>query len=452
MRLEIHHINVSQGDATLIIHRNLDKLKNKIESKLTPPTDAKQLMPFAIKHGIDLEGTVECAILLDAAEGTYGADVFEYMQKYGVKGAETQKKFYTLITHYHSDHMGGIDSIYNKQGQTFATNKQDIVENYPPAITYDIGDDEKFDPDTRVFSSYFEDLHQTTRYTIKRKVLGLGETVDLGTGINKTQIQLRCLATNRNVLKVGPVTPQYKADQNARSLVVILEYGPFRYFLGGDIGGTGNKDGGNVGENADSRDKKGFQKLVSSHDDIESSIRAALINQYPEVGGRPPGHICGFKANHHGSASSNDVYLLATMRPKIVLISSGAKDTFHAHPTQEVLNRIDKAKSREWVNHRNTKIANSIENYYITEMAADTTKKKFTRDLPNGRIVGDIIVRPYEPDIENDGKRGIRMHVYGSGVRAAVGEGFMALRPAIKSDPLNPDADNGPWEHKCDLH
>jgi len=449
MRLEIHQINVSQGDATLIIHRDLPALRAKINLTMTAPTNSVDLLPFAIKNGIDLEGTVKYAVLVDAADGTYGYDVFEYMQRYGVKGKATQKNFYTVLTHYHSDHMGGINDVFNKRGPKYDIDKKDIEANYPPARAYDIGEDSKFDPDTAVFGSYLGELKEKVKFKIARKILKPGQAIDLGKGINNTQIQLLCLATNRNVLNFGLVPFKYKADQNARSLVLVLEYGPFRHFLGGDIGGDGDKVGGNLGKNADSRNKKGFQKLVSSHDDIETSIRTALETQYPKSGATPKGHVCSFKTNHHGSASSNDVFLLATMRPKIVLISSGAKDSFHSHPTQEVLNRLE---SGSWKNSAGKTITNSIENYYITEMAADNTKKKFKREFTNGRIIGDIIVRPFDNDIKDEGVNGLTMHVYGSGAPAALGAGFMALRPSITSDPLNPDATNGPWEHECDLH
>src|SRR5262249_55286062 len=158
-----------------------------------------------------------------------------------------------------------------------------------------------------------------------------------------------------------------------RSVTFVLQYGDFRYLLAGDLGGTGREEGGNFGRNKDQRKKKPH----STHPDIESTLREALLNRYPKDQKRArtaDGHICIFEADHHGSASSNDAYLLAYMEPCLVMISSGIKKQFHGHPTQEFFYRIDRSKghSPEWpLPSGKSTIANGIKGYYVTEMAVD---------------------------------------------------------------------------------
>jgi hypothetical protein len=454
MRLEVHHINVSQGDSTLIINRDYDELRKKVLAFNPAPglTDTSQILHYAVANGIDLEGTVKYAALIDAAEVSFGNDVFQYMQSYGVKGATTQKNFCLIASHYHSDHIGGFHDIFYKQGPNYNNDKTDIVVNYPPGKGYDSGTN-NLDPDTNVFASYLSDTEETVKYDVDFTILKPGDYVELGTGVNDgasdVKMRLFCVASDRSVYSVGQLPVAFKGDQNARSLVFVLEYGPFRYFIGGDIGGSGEEAGGNSGIYKAVKKKK----PGSSHDDIETSVRVGLEKAYPKSGKTPAGHVCAFKANHHGSASSNDIYLLATTRPKVFLISSGTWESFYHHPTQEVINRIDAGKCANWKNASKVTVPNSIENYYITEIATDNVKPGFVRTFSpgKGKVIGDIIVRPNDDDIKDKGKNGVRLNVFGSGIQTG---SPMTLRAAVKSTPLvNPlNAANGPWEHKCTLH
>jgi hypothetical protein len=437
--LEVHHINVGQGDSTLIINRDLDATKAKIEKflKIQPqppalklPDDQLDWMPFAIAHKVPLEGTVKYAVLIDGGEDKYGSDVAAYMEQYGVSGNEMRRKFYMVATHYHSDHIDGLRYIF--WVKNIADDTLDV--RFPPSVVYDCGDDNVMDPKTRSFENYKNDLahfsSDNKAYTT-RKIAEPGKTtIDLGSDESNRKISMSCLAANGLVYnkKTGTSSNaivRKKKDQNDRSVVFVLSYGKFKYFLGGDIGGTGTDFGGNdtAKEQIDNRNRK----FYSCHSDIESRLIDAM-----EKG---KSHICGFKANHHGSSSSNDVNFLALMTPAIGAVSSGTKRVYHGHPTQQFLNRIDNQGKGKWSGPK----ANTIGQYFITEVS-----KNPNRDIFAGKIIGDIIVRPY--DIA-DGDP-VKMQVYGTGIQTQLEAGDMLLRNTETCLPSD-YYPKGPWVFSC---
>lgn len=483
--LEIHFINVSQGDSILLINRDLDELKKKIEAAgKTVPTDSLDWLPFAVAQdpSLDLEGTVKAAVLIDGGEDYYGGDVFNYVERHGVKGSTTQASFSTVTSHYHSDHTDGLRLIYKKLLPTVVPTEvttktgtkivdkivKKIVDNYPPHDAYDMGDDADLDPPTLTYSNYIADINgfvaagQTTRTTLKP-----GSTFDMGQDQHGVPITFRCLAANGVVYKGNGATDKdiidrkKEIDQNDRSVVLVVEYGDFRCLLGGDAGGNGGDEGGNFGVNQDSRDKQ----FWSSHGDLETYLRTAVQNVYPKDPKRSKtveGHICCFKAHHHGSASSNDVFFMGTIQPCLFLCSCGTRIKFHGHPAQEAINRTDKGKSVQWPTPTSDKglvLANSIQATYFTEMAVDgvygwggVKKRDYDRDFPNGKILGDVVVRPFGQvtPANADGTNTISIQVYGSGEQAAH-DGEKTLRD-VNSTKTLPNYPVGPWEHSCDKH
>lgn len=482
--LEIHAINVSQGDSFLIINRNLAELRNKIlQAGLILPAESLDWLPFAIFRNLDLEGTVRKALLIDGGEDYYGSDVFAYIQRYGVKGDATRLNFMTLVSHFHSDHVDGMRSVYKRRVPIPLVGKLNwqIINNYPPAHVYDMGSDPILNPQTATYDLYMGDVTGfqtdglTTRHLIHpvaRTVDGMASenVIDMGVDDNNIPIRLVCIASNGIVsqgtnapinIMAGRRIQAGKADQNDRSTVMVLEYGDFRCIFGGDAGGNGREEGGNFGINRDNR----TTQFYSSHGDLETPLRFSLTINYPADPTRPNtaiGHMCCFKAHHHGSGSSNDAYFIRTMQPKVVLCSSGTQTKFHGHPTQEAINRTDPTVTNPWPAGPTVEptVANTVDNYYITEMAVNgrykwggsRTLQDYTRTITSGRIMGDIITRPFDvisPTLPN-WANSISMQVYGTGLQSAVEPGEKQLRPT------NPDNTNqypvGPWEHTCDKH
>lgn len=482
--LEIHAINVSQGDSFLIINRDLAALRTKIiESGLHLPAESLDWLPYAIFRDIDLEGTVRKALLIDGGEDYYGSDVLTYIQKYGVKGDATRLNFMTLVSHFHSDHVDGMRFVYKRRVPIPLVGKLQwqTINNYPPAHVYDMGSDPILNPFTATYCLYMDDVtgFQTDALTTRHLIHPVARTVDgihsenvidMGVDANNVAIRLVCIASNGVVSQAGnaPIDIMAgrriragKADQNDRSTVMVLEYGDFRCIFGGDAGGNGRAEGGNFDDNCDNR----TPQFYSSHGDLETPLRSSLTLNYPADGTRlntAAGHICCFKAHHHGSGSSNDAYFIKTMQPKVVLCSSGTLTKFHGHPTQEAINRTDPTVTNPWPAGPTVEpaVANTVDTYYITEMAVDGDYKwggssdpmPYNRIITRGQIMGDIITRPFNvisPTLPN-WAGAINIQVYGSGLQSAVEPGDKQLLPT------NPNNANpypiGPWEHTCDKH
>jgi hypothetical protein len=97
------------------------------------------------------------------------------------------------------------------------------------------------------------------------------------------------------------------------TLGFVLECGEFRYFFGGDMGGDAS----------------------SSYIDQETTLSEGFAFLYKnsvsyfKPGTAYNGHVCGFKANHHGSDKSNNDVFLTNMHPSICVTSAGDHSGWH---------------------------------------------------------------------------------------------------------------------------
>lgn len=461
--LEIHHINVSQGDSTLIINRNIEELKNAITTAgETPPAKEEDYLPFAISKGVNLKDTVHAAVLIDGGDNSYGEDVVNYLNTHGVFDSTHQLE--VVVTHYHSDHLDGLfylfftDFSWKKKVNT-------MTSRFTNLKVYDCGEKKGWVPTTITYLTY---ASADKNSKLQRNTIAPNDSISLGNDKNKINISLKCIASSGVVFKGGVAgnkdvlgKKKLSPDQNALSVVMVLEYGNFKYFLGGDIGGTGDSTGGNWNNQVDNRTKQ----FYSSHPDIESTVWNKLTNIFKKTGkgNSIDGHICCAKANHHGSASSNDVFLWATMEPALIACSSGVRPNYHSHPTQQFIYRTDSDASYcpQWqklgdTTSANPTIPNTIDGYFITEMRDKTkmsSKEKKNSILgtpgPEGKILGDIIVRPVS-DITQDNTP-ISIQVYGTGdLTGAAIAGNRKLLTAASS--VRTPYPVGPYDISCNKH
>ncbi len=173
--LKIHHINVGQGDCTLIVS----------------PTGR--------------------TVLIDAGNNGLGTSkVLPYLQSLGVATLD-----YVVTTHYHADHMGGSDEVING------------ITGLHVGMVYDRGTVHTV-PTTAVYTSY---VPAATSAVGGRQPLTPGQVIDLGGGATLT-----CLATDGSVLGTG-VVPSATSSENDLSNAWLLSFNEFRYFTGGDSGG-----------------------------------------------------------------------------------------------------------------------------------------------------------------------------------------------------------------------
>ncbi len=219
-------------------------------------------------------------VLIDAGMTNYGSStVYPYLHNLGITHLD-----YTIATHYHEDHIGGMDEvIYALSGY----GRNDSILNY----CYDRGDSTP--PSNDIYTGY------TSAASSKRRVIGLDETLNLGGGAF-----MFCIARNGHVMNGTGVTPS--TGENYRSCAFILVYCNFRFYIGGDL--TGNP--------------------VSGDPDVET--KAAVVT----------GDVNVYVANHHGGRNSSTTVFLDSLRPEVAIFSQGTIPSNNGHPHQEAIDRL----------------------------------------------------------------------------------------------------------------
>ena len=232
--LRIYHIDVNQADATLIV---------------SPGGNT---------------------ILIDCGGEGQGDWVKAVMDDAGVTDLD-----YFLLTHYHGDHAGGIDELVGEEEVQVGT-------------AFDRGDKDFLDAD-RLDDDFYENYQAALGE--EAEALRRGESVDLDPDMAVT-----CVAHGTAVL--GEEDPiDHGSDENDMSVALLVQYGPFRYFTGGDL-----------------------------EEHTESKIAARDLVLDVDV----------YRASHHGSDTSSSAELMSDMSPSLIVISNGDHGG-HKHPKQSVL-------------------------------------------------------------------------------------------------------------------
>nr|MEE4266443.1 MBL fold metallo-hydrolase [Candidatus Krumholzibacteria bacterium] len=117
---------------------------------------------------------------------------------------------YMVASHYHSDHIGGLD---------------EVIAQVPVGVAYDRG----WSYTTLTYSTYAAAVQEV------RETILPGQVIDLGEGVTVT-----CLALNGN----GQLPSPYSNDsyENEYCVSLLVQYGGFDFFVAGDL--TGNPDSG----------------------------------------------------------------------------------------------------------------------------------------------------------------------------------------------------------------
>lgn len=185
---------------------------------------------------------------------------------------------YAFASHYHIDHIGGLVSVLDS---VFSVSPDSLINGV-------------FDRGGETADTFF--VNYTTAARDKRRSVVLGEAYDLGGGVSLT-----CVLHDGKVLSGDSVVP---AEENSRSIGLLLEYLGFRMVIASDIGGYRGR-----------------------YSDIES-ILAPVV-----------GRVSVLYVNHHGSAHSSNPFWLETLRPQASVISCGTGNPW-GHPTEKALSRL----------------------------------------------------------------------------------------------------------------
>lgn len=295
--LQVHHINVEDGDATLI--GIYDSSTHSFLHK----------------------------ILIDGGNSNPEQLLLPYLRKVCAHDAGPTHFDYIILTHYHEDHYNGLlavangrisaDSAVDPGGYDFASifpGEQLNPGNAPASMA--------------VVPGYTNALniaatHNPAFIKAHSKILfsygapgssSLGRSIELGK-IGGVPIRLECVAGWGNTLSsgstIGDPKPA-KTNANDFTLAFVLTFGEFRYFIGGDLGGRTEGD----------------------YIDQETALISYLAKIFPSaksISGtkQVAGHLCGFKADHHGSEHSNTASFMDAMFPAVTVTSAGHRSSWH---------------------------------------------------------------------------------------------------------------------------
>lgn len=301
--VEIVHLNVGQGDATLI--------RGPVSS-----TGERVTILFDAGNLRGPDGGTRIATALE----TRGIRTIDHV----------------IVSHYDADHIGGIVAGGN-HGTSFLLGP----DGQPGSAGDDDGDGVAdwlgsapfFDPDPQELGT--GDDVRVRRFVDRgdeappssdayRKYLGMagavsarislrtladveGFEIDLGAGA-----RFIALAANGFVRGRPTQVPQVNTE-NERSLSFLLRHGTFDYLISGDL----------IGRTAGAENAR-----------VEAAIGEYLLTNGIAVD--------VLHANHHGADNASDIDFLNAARPEIVIISAGNRNT-HEHPSHEALRRLAEA-------------------------------------------------------------------------------------------------------------
>lgn len=209
------------------------------------------------------------ALLIDSGKNGHGTRLKETMDQAGVSQID-----YFVSTHYHEDHYGGIDELVNL-GVGVGT-------------SYDRGDKDFLPAKKRNETAFKDYLGAVGNHAVP---LTRGETIPLD-----PEMSVTCIATGGVVL--GEENPVPGEDENDMSIALLIQYGGFRYFIGGDIVNT-----------------------------TEGKIASRDLVMDVDV----------YQADHHGSNTSSSEAFMQDLSPSVIVISNGNHGTY-MHPRQYTLN------------------------------------------------------------------------------------------------------------------
>ena len=214
-------------------------------------------------------------LLFDGGPSGKGASVIlPYLSGQGLTSLD-----YIVASHYHADHIGGIDEVYEQTGASGGV--------------WDRG----WSYTTATYTDYANTV------AADRQSLAAMQVFDLGGGVTVT-----CLALNGNGELAAPYTSS--TYENEYCVALLVECGDFDFFQAGDLIGT------NAG----------------SHKDVESAVAQTMV-------GLEKADLEVYKVNHHGSYTSSNAFFLNTTTPEVAVISVGL-DNPYGHPHQEPLQRL----------------------------------------------------------------------------------------------------------------
>jgi beta-lactamase superfamily II metal-dependent hydrolase len=252
-----------------------------------------------------VKGPNGTTVLLDAGDTGKGTSyVVPYLKSIGIQPANGLD--YTIVSHQHCDHVGGMDEVVNAGYDVHS-------QNYNNGSTYS--------------SSCVTQWNTAAGTTTAGSPIAMpvGTVIDLGSGASLT-----CIARNGSIIGGGTVSV---SDENDRSIAVLVKYGRFDYLWAGDLGGGSDACTGRS----------------TTQTDVETSV----INAISPGGANPlitAGGIDVLHVNHHGSESSTNPTYFNKAQPALAVIGVGdGESTGWDLPRIDVVDNVLRAGSTSCV-------------------------------------------------------------------------------------------------------
>jgi beta-lactamase superfamily II metal-dependent hydrolase len=252
--LRIFFVDIGQGAGTLIVG---------------PPDGTGKVTSLLVDGGPPSGGTAKIIPLLD----TLGIAKIDY----------------TVVTHYHIDHISGITELLNAgRVGTVAYDNGDAPELTPPAAG-----------GTR--NAYLAYIAAATAAGIPRQQIQPGEVIPLGPGVRAS-----CIVAGGRLISRGVVAITNE-DLNSESIALLVEFGGFDYLVSGDLTGGGSTS-------------------TAKTPDVETYV------------GQVVGDVDVVQLNHHGSTTTSNQTFLAAVKAEVAVAQASDDNTF-GHPHRETVNK-----------------------------------------------------------------------------------------------------------------
>ncbi|MGH9144552.1 MAG: ComEC/Rec2 family competence protein, partial [Vicinamibacterales bacterium] len=228
-------------------------------------------------------------LLVDGGPPGSGAKIASLLSTLGITTID-----YTVLTHYHIDHMGGMIETMNA-GKV-------------AGVAFDNGDDPAVQPPGTSTSSnstrgtYLNYVTATGHAAITRQTAIPGTVLDLGGGMRAT-----FLAAGGHLLSGGQVAIT-NSDLNSESISTLIEYNDFDYLVSGDLTGGGSTS-------------------TAKTPDVETYV-AQMVGDVDVV-----------QLDHHGSTTANNQTFLSALKAEVAFAQTGEDNTF-GHPNRETANKF----------------------------------------------------------------------------------------------------------------